>query len=57
MNENTAVNDDKYQPMLEGKPKQGGMITNTMLMGSQIVALLVWTFFAQYDEGMMPGTT
>jgi hypothetical protein len=52
-----AVNDDNYKPLIDGKAKQSGMMTNVMLMGSQIGALLVWTFFAQYDEGMMPGTT
>ena len=47
-------------PLLEkeGKPQQQKAgLSDYLLMLAQIVAILIWTFFAQYDDGVLPGTT
>ncbi len=59
---NSAVNefdDDLYKPCIDKDDKQvkKAGLTDYMLMLSQIGLLLVWTFFAKFDQGVLPGTT
>jgi hypothetical protein len=41
----------------EGKEQQHKAgLSDYMLMLGQIILILIWTFFAQYDKGVLPGT-
>ena len=43
--------------MKEGKPQQSKTgVSDYMLMLGQIILLLIWTFCAQYDKGVLPQT-
>ena len=57
---NTRINDDDFKPMLSGKEEKaaeaGPGLTDYVLMGSQIVLLLIWTFCCQYGDGVSPKT-
>jgi len=52
--------DDMYVPCLdkdEKNKKQGASTTDVVLMLSQIGLLVIWTVFARFDQGVLPGTT
>ena len=60
-NENTAINDD-FKPVLEGgeekeTPDQGSGLTDYILMSSQVVLLLIWTYCCKYGEVALPNST
>lgn len=41
----------------EGKEQQNKAgLSDYMLMLGQVILILIWTFFAQYDKGVLPGT-
>ena len=49
-----------YMPCIEKdekNKKQGASMTDIVLMLSQIGLLIVWTIFARFDQGVLPGTT
>jgi hypothetical protein len=50
------TNDDDYHAVLDGKDEktqeQGAGVTDYVLMSSQVVLLLIWTFCCQYGEGV-----
>ena len=54
----TRVNDDDFKPMLTDKEEKaaeaGPGLTDYILMSSQIVLLLIWTFCCQYGDGVSP---
>ena len=49
LKENLIAKDEKPQQQKAG-------VSDYMLMLGQIGLLLIWTFFAQYDNGVLPGT-
>ena len=54
----TRINDDDFKPMLTLKEEKaaeaGPGLTDYVLMSSQIVLLLIWTFCCQYGDGVSP---
>ena len=46
------------EPLIDKESKQvkAGMSDYILMLG-QIILLLIWTFFAQYDKGVLPQTT
>ena len=50
------ANDDDYMAVPDSKEEktqeQGAGVTDYVLMGTQVVLLLIWTFCCQYGEGV-----
>ena len=51
-----TVQDDDYKPVVDAKKEkeEGPGVTDYLLMGSQVVLLLIWTFCCQYGDALQP---
>ena len=49
-----TVQDDDYKPVVDAKKEkeEGPGVTDYLLMGSQVVLLLIWTFCCQYGDAL-----